>query len=52
MDLWGDNFEKLPFDTRQFYCFSWDKAKLPELIDHLRWRIENVCGRGPIEPGQ
>lgn len=44
-----DDFEELHFDVKQFPCFKWDCYNLEELSEDLRWRIENICGRGPVK---
>lgn len=40
------HLKKVHFDTRQYYFITWDREKLSELRDKLRYRIEATIGRG------
>ena len=45
-----NHMKKLHFDIRQYNCLDWEMDKLDDFKDRLRWRIENVCGRGKAVP--
>lgn len=40
------HLKKVHFDTRQYYFITWDRDKLNDLRDKLRYRIEATIGRG------
>jgi hypothetical protein len=45
-----DHMQDLHFDIRQYNCLDWEPDKLDDFKERLRWRIENVCGRGRAMP--
>lgn len=43
-----DRFDDRHFDTMQFHHEKWTEGTFDQLTEKLRWRIENICGRGPL----
>ena len=41
----------LPFDIRQYNCLVWEESKLDDFGEKLKYRIENVIGKGPLKGG-